>query len=223
MLINTWHEEQIFVKTKKNWLHKGGEFAMKSRTDPKARQKAHHKAHHKRILARLKRKYKRVAAAALAGVAIMSSSLVPGVGPVAHAAAIPANDTVAPPDAQQQAAEQQAQAPAANAPQNYEKVVNVKATAYAPGAADNDQWGDKTHLGTQVRPGVIAVDPRIIPLGSRVFIQYPDGHGEYAVAEDTGGAIKGNRIDVAKWTRTQAKDFGIKSAKVFVLSSPSKT
>ncbi|HWR55612.1 MAG TPA: 3D domain-containing protein [Negativicutes bacterium] len=199
---------------------------MPSKMDLRARQKSHHKAHHKRLLSRMKRKYRRVAAAALAGAAIMSSSLVPGVGPVAHAAANPANDTAAAPPAteqQQQTVEQQAKSPEANAPQDYEKVVEVKATAYAPGAADNDQWGDKTHLGTQVRPGVIAVDPKIIPLGSRVFIQYPDGHGEYAVAEDTGGAIKGNRIDVAKWSRDQAKDFGIKNAKVFVISSPRQT
>jgi len=196
---------------------------MPAKMDLKARQKSHHKAHHKRLLARMKRKYRRVAAAALAGAAIMSSSLVPGVGPVAHAAAIPANDTVAPPATKQQAAEQKVKLSEANAPKNYEKVVEVKATAYAPGPADNDQWGNKTYLGTQVRPGIIAVDPRVIPLGSRVFIQYPDGHGEYAVAEDTGGAIKGNRIDVAKWSRDQAKDFGIKSAKVFVLSSSRKT
>ena len=199
---------------------------MPSKMDLRARQKSHHKAHHKRLLSRMKRKYRRVAAAALAGAAIMSSSLVPGVGPVAHAAANPANDTAAAPPAteqQQQTAEQQVKPSEANAPQDYEKVVEVKATAYAPGAADNDQWGDKTHLGTQVRPGVIAVDPKIIPLGSRVFIQYPDGHGEYAVAEDTGGAIKGNRIDVAKWSRDQAKDFGIKNAKVFVINSPRQT
>ena len=67
-----------------------------------------------------------------------------------------------------------------------------------------------------------AVDPKVIPLGSRVYIQYPDGHGEYAVASDTGGAIKGNRIDVAKWTVDQAEDFGIKNVKVFVVSTPDK-
>lgn len=107
-----------------------------------------------------------------------------------------------------------------DAPDNYQQVLDIKATAYAPGAHDNDQWGSKTFLGTQVRPGIIAVDPHIIPLGSRVYIQYPDGHGEYAVAEDTGGAIKGNRIDVAKWTVNEAEDFGIQHVKVFVLDSP---
>jgi 3D (Asp-Asp-Asp) domain-containing protein len=103
------------------------------------------------------------------------------------------------------------------APTNYKKVLDITATAYAPGAHDNDQYGDKTFMGTTVRPGIIAVDPSVIPLGSRVYIQYPDGHGEYAVAEDTGGAIKGNRIDIAKSTVHNAQDFGMKDVKVFVM------
>lgn len=106
--------------------------------------------------------------------------------------------------------------------QNAERMLEMTATAYAPGPQDNDQWGTKTHLGTEVRPGVIAVDPRVIPLGSRVMIKYPDGHREYAVAEDTGGAIKGRRIDVAKWTVGEAKQFGIKAVKVYVLETPAE-
>jgi 3D (Asp-Asp-Asp) domain-containing protein len=104
----------------------------------------------------------------------------------------------------------------------YERAFEMTATAYAPGPQDNDQWGTKTHLGTEVRPGVIAVDPRVIPLGSRVMIKYPNGHTEYAVAEDTGGAIKGRRIDVAKWTETEANRFGIQPVKVYVLKTPTK-
>lgn len=104
-----------------------------------------------------------------------------------------------------------------NVPSNYKEVLDIKATAYAPGAHDNDQWGDKTFLGTDIRPGVVAVDPDVIPLGSKLFIQYPDGHGEHAVAEDTGGAIKGNRIDIAKTSVDKAQDFGIKNVKVFVV------
>jgi 3D (Asp-Asp-Asp) domain-containing protein len=111
---------------------------------------------------------------------------------------------------------EQNKAPEANA----ERVLEMTATAYAPGPQDNDQWGTKTHIGTEVRPGIIAVDPRVIPLGSRVMIKYPDGHKEYAVAEDTGGAIKGRRIDVAKWTVGEAKQFGIKAVKVYVLETP---
>ena len=104
------------------------------------------------------------------------------------------------------------------APGNFEDVLHVKATAYAPGAHDNGKWGDLTHLGTTVRPGVIAVDPDVIPLGSRVYIEYPDGTGSYAVAEDTGGAIKGNRIDIAMNSVDAAYDFGIQNVKVYVLA-----
>ena len=72
-------------------------------------------------------------------------------------------------------------------------------------------------MGTTVRPGIIAVDPNIIPLGSRVYLEYPDGTGHYAVAEDTGGAIKGNRIDIAMSSVAKAYDFGIKNVKVYVV------
>ena len=109
-----------------------------------------------------------------------------------------------------------------NAPTNYKQVLDIKATAYAPGPHDNDQWGNKTFIGSQVRPGIIAVDPNVIPLGSRVYIEYPDGHGEYAIAEDTGGAIKGNRVDIAKWTVNEAQDFGIQNVKVYVVNTPEK-
>lgn len=109
-----------------------------------------------------------------------------------------------------------------NIPDNYEKVLDITATAYSPGPLDNDQWGDKTYMGTTIRPGVVAVDPKVIPLGSRLYVQYPDGHGEYAVAEDTGGAIKGNRIDIAMMDRGNAKEFGIKPVKVYVVSTPEK-
>ncbi|SFM04223.1 3D domain-containing protein [Pelosinus propionicus] len=109
---------------------------------------------------------------------------------------------------------------ASGAPSKYEKVLDIKATAYSPGPLDNDQWGDKTYLGTTIRPGVVAVDPKVIPLGSRLYVEYPDGHGEYAVAEDTGGAIKGNRIDIAIMNRDKATEFGIKPVKVYVVNSP---
>lgn len=110
-----------------------------------------------------------------------------------------------------------------NAPHHYQEALDISATAYAPGPHDNEQWGNKTYTGTQVRPGIIAVDPKLIPLGSRVYIEYPDGHGEYATAEDTGGAIKGNRIDIAKQTVDEAKDFGIQKVKVYVINTPQNT
>ena len=97
------------------------------------------------------------------------------------------------------------------------KVLNIVATAYASGYEDNGIWNDKTHIGTKVRPGIIAVDPRVIPLGSKVYIEFEDGRGMYAVAEDTGGAIKGNRIDIVMSDREIAKDFGIQDVRVYVL------
>lgn len=103
------------------------------------------------------------------------------------------------------------------APENYKTVLDITATAYAAGPHDNGQWGNLTHIGTTVRPGIIAVDPKVIPLRSRVYIEYPDGTGAYAVAEDTGGAIKGNRIDIAMKSVPVAYDFGIQKVKVYVL------
>ncbi|HMM20499.1 MAG TPA: 3D domain-containing protein [Selenomonadales bacterium] len=103
------------------------------------------------------------------------------------------------------------------APANAKQVLDVVATAYAPGPHDNGKWGNKTHLGTNIRPGVIAVDPRVIPLGTRVYIEFADGHGSYANAEDTGGAIKGNRIDIAMTSVAEAYDFGMQKVKVYVL------
>ena len=150
---------------------------------------------HKRFHKGIKRKCKHIAAAVAAGAAIMSSVVL---APVVSAA--PKEATQPPPE---NIASKQS--------------LDIKATAYAPGAACNDQWGSKTYLGTQIRPGIIAVDPSVIPLGSQVYIQYPDGHGEYARAEDTGGAIKGNRIDVARATVAKAQDFGLQQVKVYVL------
>jgi 3D (Asp-Asp-Asp) domain-containing protein len=103
------------------------------------------------------------------------------------------------------------------APGSHKRVLDIVATAYAPGPHDNGKWGSLTHLGTQVRPGIIAVDPRVIPLGSQVYIEFADGHGVYAIAEDTGGAIKGNRIDIAVRTVDEAYEFGMQKVKVYVL------
>lgn len=165
-----------------------------------------------RTINRIKKKYKNLALA-VAGAAILSGATMPGMpATVAHASAAPS--PAASPAITQKAP--------SNAPSEYQQQLDIIATAYAPGPHDNEQWGNKTYLGTQVRPGIIAVDPKVIPLGSRVYIEYPDGHGEYAVAEDTGGAIKGNRIDIAKWTVKEAEDFGIQHVKVYIISSPKK-
>ncbi len=95
----------------------------------------------------------------------------------------------------------------------YSRVLTVEATAYSGGGL--------TASGTQARVGAIAVDPRVIPLGSRLYITSQDGSSwvyGYAVAEDTGGAIKGNRIDLYFNSEAQCSSFGRRSAKVYILS-----
>ena len=75
---------------------------------------------------------------------------------------------------------------------------------------------EKLHTATGTRPKEnrpIAVDPTVIPLGSTVYIE---GFGYY-IAEDTGGAIKGNRIDIFLMDYNKARQLGRKSAKVWVL------
>lgn len=75
--------------------------------------------------------------------------------------------------------------------------ITVEATAYDDNPANNGGYVGLTAMGTKLRPGVIAVDPRVIPLGTKVYITYPDGTPwGYGIAEDTGGAIKGNKIDI---------------------------
>ena len=84
-----------------------------------------------------------------------------------------------------------------------------EATAYThvavPGVPDINGTGDGlTASGTQVREGVVAVDPAVIPLGSQVWVE---GFG-WLIAEDTGGAIRGNRIDIFHESRALAMRFG---------------
>lgn len=98
-------------------------------------------------------------------------------------------------------------------PANYKQVLDMTATAYAPGYKDNGQWGNLTYMGGTVKKGVVAVDPNVIPMGTRLWVE---GYGE-AIAEDQGSAIKGNRIDLAFDTRPEALEYGIQKVKVYVM------
>ena len=88
--------------------------------------------------------------------------------------------------------------------------VYVSATAYSAFDPGNT---NRTATGTLLRRGVIAVDPAVIPLGTRVFIP---GYGE-AIAEDVGGAIRGNRIDIAFESHEEALSFGRQDLEIFVM------
>ena len=91
-------------------------------------------------------------------------------------------------------------------------VITMEATAYLP----TDGGGDGiTATGMRARHGVVAVDPDVIPLGTRVFIP---GYGE-AIAADTGGDIVGNRIDVVLEDYGSAMQFGRRTVDVYILTS----
>lgn len=91
---------------------------------------------------------------------------------------------------------------------------NYKLTFYDDCVACNGNNLAMTASGTSLTEGrTIAVDPSVIPLGSRVFIE---GYGVF-VAEDTGSAIKGNKIDIAVSTHERANELGVQYANVYLL------
>lgn len=92
----------------------------------------------------------------------------------------------------------------------YTKQINAKVTAYTPYDAG---CNGITATGTKAAKGTVAVDPSVIPLGSKVYIP---GYG-VAIAADTGGAIKGNRVDVCFLSTTEAFAWGVKNVPVYIL------
>ena len=73
-----------------------------------------------------------------------------------------------------------------------------------------------TASGVHATPGVtVAVDPTVIPLGSDVMVDYGDGEIHYYRADDTGGAVKGNHIDLCVDTHEEALQLGRRTATVF--------
>lgn len=79
----------------------------------------------------------------------------------------------------------------------------------------------RTASGRMVSRGLIAADPRVLPLGSRVRLEHPGYSGDYLVA-DTGGMIKGKRIDIWIPSTREAMRFGRRTVKLTVLSYPAK-
>ena len=97
----------------------------------------------------------------------------------------------------------------------YTEVIELEATAYYPGPESTDEWADGyTFTGLRAGYGVVAVDPSVIPLGTRLYIP---GYGE-AIAADIGGAIKGYRIDLGFETYQEAINYGRKRVKAYILA-----
>jgi len=88
----------------------------------------------------------------------------------------------------------------------YKKVIDVIATAYT-------HTGGNTATGKWPGRGTVAVDPSVIPLGSRLYIE---GYG-FGVAQDVGSSIKGSRIDVFFESKSAALRWGRKRVKVYIL------
>lgn len=91
-------------------------------------------------------------------------------------------------------------------------LITMVATAYTAGSASPWSTG-YTATGVLARYGVVAVDPRVIPLGSHLFIP---GYG-FAIAADTGGAIIGNRVDLCMDSLVDAINFGRQVVRVYIL------
>ncbi len=99
-------------------------------------------------------------------------------------------------------------------PVNYKSKMTVRATAYT-------YTGNKCSTGVAPQPGYIAVNPKVIPYGTKMYIKTVDGkyiYG-YAVAADTGGFIKKHPtgVDLFFPTESACQSFGVRYAEIYIL------
>ncbi|WP_366295503.1 3D domain-containing protein [Paenibacillus sp. AN1007] len=106
---------------------------------------------------------------------------------------------------------------------DYSKTLNVKATAYSADASENGGWGAVDYFGNPLELGTIAVDPKVIPFGTKVLVT---GHTHpglpkqafVATALDAGSAIKGNRIDIfIPGSKQFVSSFGFQDIELYIL------
>lgn len=101
----------------------------------------------------------------------------------------------------------------------YKKKITMEATAYSTSPSENGGY-TVSAMGNPLGFGIVAVDPSIVPLGSKVYVESVDGSWTYGVAsaEDTGGAIKGKRIDLCYGgSVSEVNKFGRRSCNVYIL------
>ncbi|MFA5975738.1 MAG: 3D domain-containing protein [Elusimicrobiota bacterium] len=96
------------------------------------------------------------------------------------------------------------------------RTLKMLATGYYIG--DPMVPGDETRMGYKLQRGLVAVDPAVIPLGTRLYIP---GYG-YAFAADTGSAIKGMRIDLAVKDAKEEKRYNHREVTVYLLDKTKK-
>lgn len=113
-----------------------------------------------------------------------------------------------------QAAPEKAAAPVETTMNSGTKSLGIfRTTAYCPCYSCSEGWGRKTSTGATARARhTIAVDPRVIPYGSKVMID-----GVIYTAEDRGGGVKGNHIDIFFDTHSQTRTHGSQKKEVFLV------
>ncbi len=90
---------------------------------------------------------------------------------------------------------------------------SFRTTGYCPCYQCSEGWGRKTSTGATARAGhTIAVDPRVIPYGSKVMV-----NGVIYTAEDRGGGVKGKHIDIFFDTHSQTRQHGSRMQEVFLI------
>lgn len=103
------------------------------------------------------------------------------------------------------------QAAAYEAIGSWEYIGKFTLTAYCPCAECCGKWADGvTATGLPAVPGIVAVDPEVIPMGSTIIID-----GQKYLAADTGSGITGNHIDICMSTHDETVEFGVQTATVW--------
>ena len=98
-------------------------------------------------------------------------------------------------------------------PERFVRKLRVVSTAYSPRVIETDGNPWRTATGMRSAFGIVAVDPKVIPLGTLLYVE---GYG-YAVAGDTGSAIKGNKIDVFFYSTADAYRWGRRTVTIYIL------
>ena len=106
----------------------------------------------------------------------------------------------------------------------YSKVLKMRGTTYTANFADTgkksgDSGFGRTCSGTIAKKGTVAVDPKVIPLGTRLYVACPGATQDYgyAIAEDIGGAVKGDIIDLYYETTSDRNNWYARNVVVYIL------